>query len=185
MEQPGQHVVLAGKYRLIRQLGKGGMGSVWYAEHLALESPVAIKLIDPEIANNPEALSRFFREAKAAASLRSPHVVQILDHGVDGDTPYIAMEVLEGESLATRLDRTKRLSPAETSRIVTQVARALARAHEASIVHRDLKPENVFLVRNDEEEIAKVLDFGIAKSTSNVLASSASGSTWSWRESTA
>jgi serine/threonine-protein kinase len=176
MEQPGQHAVLAGKYRLIRQLGRGGMGSVWYAEHLSLESPVAIKLIDPEISSNPEALTRFLREAKAAAALRSPHVVQILDHGVDNNTPYIAMEVLEGESLAERLARVRRLSPAETARIVTHMGRALGRAHDAGIVHRDLKPENVFLVRNDEEEIAKVLDFGIAKSTS-VLAASASGST--------
>src|SRR5258705_11854359 len=98
MDHTGPGAVVAGKYRLIRQLGKGGMGSVWYAEHLTLESPVAVKLIDPEIATNPEALSRFLREAKAAASLRSPHVVQILDHGVDGDMPYIAIEILAGES---------------------------------------------------------------------------------------
>jgi serine/threonine-protein kinase len=177
MNHPGPQAILAGKYRLVRQLGKGGMGSVWLAQHLTLESPVAIKLIDPAIAETPEALSRFMREAKAAASLRSPHVVQILDHGVDDATPYIAMEVLEGETLAQRLERLGRLAPAETARILTHVARALSRAHETGIVHRDLKPENIFIVRNDEEEIAKVLDFGIAKSTLGGLGASASGST--------
>ncbi|HVY29204.1 MAG TPA: serine/threonine-protein kinase [Polyangiaceae bacterium] len=156
--------ILQSKYRLERELGRGGMGSVWLAQHLTLQSQVAIKLIEPEIATNPEALARFLREAQAAASLRSPHVVQILDHGVDEGVPFIVMELLDGESLAGRLERVQRLSPQETSRIMTQVARAMGRAHEAGIVHRDLKPDNIFLVRNDEEEIAKVLDFGVAKS---------------------
>jgi eukaryotic-like serine/threonine-protein kinase len=156
--------VLSGKYRLERELGRGGMGSVWLAQHLTLRSPVAIKLIDPEIASNHEALSRFLREAQAAASLRSPHVVQILDHGVDDGVPFIVMELLEGESLAARLERLRRLSPHDTAHLMTQVGRAMTKAHEAGIVHRDLKPDNIFLVRNDEEEIAKVLDFGVAKS---------------------
>ncbi|HEY2409001.1 MAG TPA: serine/threonine-protein kinase [Polyangiaceae bacterium] len=170
--------IIAGKYRLGRQLGQGGMGSVWLAEHLSLHSPVAIKLIDPGIANNGEALGRFLREAQSAASLRSPHVVQILDHGVDNGVPYIAMELLEGESLADRLTRVNRLSLAEATRIMTHVSRAIGRAHEAGIVHRDLKPDNIYLVRNDDEEIAKVLDFGIAKATTQGgLASSVSGST--------
>ena len=103
MQDPSEAAVLAGKYRLVHQLGRGGMGSVWFAQHLTLHSPVAIKLIDPLIASHPEALARFMREARAAAALRSPHVVQILDHGVDNGTPYIAMELLEGESLAARL----------------------------------------------------------------------------------
>lgn len=140
------------------------MGAVWLAEHLTLRSHVAIKLIHLDMAGSTEALARFLREAQSAASLRSPHVVQILDHGVDNGTPYIAMELLEGESLADRLARVGRLEPAELARIMTQVGRAIARAHEAHIVHRDLKPDNVFLVRNDDEEMAKVLDFGIAKS---------------------
>src|SRR5690349_5071686 len=99
---PPPPVVIAGKYRLLRKLGSGSMGSVWQAEHLSLRSPVAIKLIEGEIADKPEALSRFLREAQSAASLRSPHVVQILDHGVDNGIPYIAMELLEGESLGAR-----------------------------------------------------------------------------------
>ncbi len=139
------------------------MGSVWRAEHLTLRSSIAVKLIDPEIAGRKDMLERFQREAQAAASLRSPHVVQILDYGVDEGVPYIAMELLEGESLADRLLRVRQLSYVETTRFVTHVARALARAHEAGIVHRDLKPDNVFLVRNDDQEIAKVLDFGVAK----------------------
>ncbi|MFI5309394.1 MAG: serine/threonine-protein kinase [Polyangiales bacterium] len=157
--------VIAGRYRIEAKLGQGGMGSVWRAQHLTLRSPVAIKLIDPALAQSEDSVARFLREAQAAASLRSPHVVQILDHGVDQGVPYIAMELLEGESLADRLLRTTKLSPADTARIMTHVARAMGRAHEAGIVHRDLKPDNVFLVRNDDEEIAKVLDFGIAKAT--------------------
>jgi serine/threonine-protein kinase len=156
--------ILSGKYRLERELGRGGMGSVWLAQHLTLRSPVAIKLIDAEIATNHEALSRFLREAQAAASLRSPHVVQILDHGVDEGVPFIVMELLDGESLASRLERLRRLPPPETAHLLTQVARAMTKAHEAGIVHRDLKPDNIFIVKNDEEEIAKVLDFGVAKS---------------------
>ena len=143
------------------------MGTVWRAQHLGLDSPVALKLMTPEMAAHPEALARFTREAKAAASLRSPHVVQILDYGVDGATnePFIVMELLEGESLSARIRQRGGLSLGETSRIVLQVARALTLAHTAKIVHRDLKPDNIFLVKNADDEIAKVLDFGIAKSS--------------------
>lgn len=140
------------------------MGSVWRADHLTLNSPVAVKLLEPWVASDPLGQARFMREAHAAAKLRSPHVVQIFDHGVDAGTPYIVMELLEGESLATRLAREGRLSFVETARIVTHIARALSRAHAAGIVHRDLKPDNVFLVRDDDGELAKLLDFGIAKS---------------------
>ena len=166
---PGQ--ILSGKYRLERELGRGGMGSVWRAQHLTLRSACAIKLIEEEIAQNPEALSRFLREAQAAASLRSPHVVQILDHGVDEGVPFIVMELLDGESLAGRLARVQRMSPPDAARLITQVGRAMTKAHEAGIVHRDLKPDNIFLVRNDEEELAKVLDFGVAKSRTHGIGS--------------
>jgi serine/threonine protein kinase len=156
-------LTLAGRYRLVSKLGQGGMGSVWRAEHLTLGIPVAVKLIDSAIAQSEEALTRFRREAQAAAELRSAHVVHILDYGVDNDTPYIAMELLEGESLADRLERVGRLSPLETATILSQVARALTRAHQQSIIHRDLKPENVFIIQEGEDEVVKVLDFGIAK----------------------
>jgi serine/threonine-protein kinase len=145
------------------------MGEVWQAEHVVLRTPVAVKMIvDAGFdAANPlreELVARFFREAQAAAALRSPHVVQILDHGVDG-VPYIAMELLEGETLEQRLERHATIPYHQTAEIVTHVARAISKAHEVGIVHRDLKPGNVFIVRNDDEEIAKVLDFGIAKVT--------------------
>ncbi|HMJ56936.1 MAG TPA: protein kinase [Polyangiaceae bacterium] len=163
--------ILGGKYRLLSLIGRGGMGSVWKAEHLGLRALIAVKLMDESLAAMPEAVGRFLREAQAAASLRSPHVVQILDHGVDERTaiPFIAMELMDGESLAGRLERERPLSPPETGRIIGQVARALARAHEAGIIHRDLKPDNIFLVKNEDDEIAKVLDFGIAKSLAHSL----------------
>ncbi|HYQ40676.1 MAG TPA: protein kinase [Polyangiaceae bacterium] len=155
--------VLVGRYRLDERLGAGGMGSIWRAYHLVLQAPVAVKLIDREAVADEETLGRFMREAQSAATLRSPHVVQILDYGVDDKLPFIVMELLDGENLAQRLRRQGRLGSADTARIVTHIGRAMARAHEANIVHRDLKPENVFLIRNEDEEIAKVLDFGVAK----------------------
>ena len=155
--------VLVGRYRLDERLGAGGMGSIWRAQHLVLAAPVAVKLIDREAVPDEETLARFMREAQSAATLRSPHVVQILDYGVDDKLPFIVMELLDGENLAQRLRRLTRLSSSDTARIVTHIGRAVARAHEAGIVHRDLKPENVFLIRNEDEEIAKVLDFGVAK----------------------
>ena len=155
--------VLAGRYRLESRLGQGGMGAIWRAEHLALGAPVAVKLIDREAVPDEDTLARFLREAKAAAALRSPHVVQIIDYGVEGPVPFMVMELLEGETLAQRLKRARRLSRQETARVLTHIGRAVARAHEAGIVHRDLKPENVFLVQNEDAEIAKVLDFGVAK----------------------
>jgi len=172
-------LVIGGKYRLISEIGRGGMGSVWRAEHLSWGAPVAIKLMNRDIADQPEARARFEREVRLAAGLRSPHVVQVLDHGVDEAThlPFIAMELLEGESLERRLKRLGRLGAAETFGVISQLVRALSRAHEAGIVHRDLKPENIFLVQNDEEYLAKVLDFGIAKGTHAVQGQPALGLT--------
>lgn len=172
MRAPSAGQVLGGKYRLVRPLGKGGLASVWRAEHLTLHSPVALKIIDPINGEDEDALSRFMREARAAAALRSPHVVQILDYGVDSDVPFIVMELLEGESLERRLLSRERLSAAEVSRIVKHIARAIARAHDAGVVHRDLKPANIFIVPNDDEEIVKVLDFGVAKATTIALGAS-------------
>jgi serine/threonine-protein kinase len=158
---PGE--VLGGKYRLVAPLGHGGMGVVWRADHLVLSSPVAIKLIHAAALQSEAARARFLREAQAAAALRGPHVLSILDFGFHGQTPFIVMELLEGESLAARLARAGHLSPDETLKVISHVARAVEKAHAAGIVHRDLKPDNVFLVQNGDEQIAKVLDFGIAK----------------------
>jgi serine/threonine-protein kinase len=156
-------LVIADRFRLVRPLGEGGMGAVWLATHIRLQIPCAVKFMRPEVAAEPAYRSRFDREAVAAAQIRSPHVVHILDHGVWEGAPYIAMEYLEGEDLAQRLARQGTLAPAEMARIVAQVARALSRAHAVGLVHRDLKPGNIFLARDDDRELVKVLDFGIAK----------------------
>lgn len=146
------------------------MGEVWRAKHLSLGSVVALKSLDRRLAETDIGRTRFLREAKAAAALRSPHVIQIHDYGVDGDTPFIAMELLEGRSLDERLSEGP-LSPEETMRVVDHVARAISKAHEVGFVHRDLKPANVFITPNEAEAspllrafwVMKVLDFGIAK----------------------
>ena len=156
-------LVVADRFRLVRPLGQGGMGAVWLAQHTGLDIPCAVKFIHEEAARSPEIRARFEREAKAAAQLRSPHVVQILDHGVWEGAPYIAMEFLEGEDLDHRLHARRFLPPRDTLAIAVQVGRALAKAHAAGLVHRDLKPANIFLVKDEEREIAKVLDFGVAK----------------------
>ena len=164
MTELAEGVVVAGRFRLIRKLGQGGMGSVWLATHLGLDTKCAIKFVEGAGVMLPEMHARFEREAKAAASLHSPHVVQIIDHAIWDGVPFMAMELLDGEDLRHRLDAGGRLSPAQTVDILRQVCRALNKAHNAGIVHRDLKPDNIYLVRDDDREIAKVLDFGIAKS---------------------
>src|SRR6202041_1655880 len=116
--QLAENTVVAGRFRLISLLGRGGMGSVWRATHLGLDIPCAVKFIEGEMAAVPEAQARFEREAKAAAQLRSPHVVQILDHGVCDRTPYIAMELLDGEDLGKRLQRQGRMHPREVCTIM-------------------------------------------------------------------
>lgn len=155
--------LIAGKYRLKRLLAKGGMGSVWTASHISLDVPVAVKFMDPRYADMDDLRGRFEREAKAAAQLRMPNVVQILDYGVEEGTPYIVMEFLTGEDLGARLAREGRLAVRDAVPILTQVCKALKRAHEEGIIHRDLKPANVFLAEQDGDVLVKVLDFGIAK----------------------
>jgi serine/threonine-protein kinase len=160
----GAEVVIGGRYRLISPLGAGAMGEVWRGEHVTLGAPAAVKLVDLTAQQDPqEALGRFLQEARAAAGLRSPHVVQILDHGAEGRIAYIAMELLEGESLAARLARRKHLAPEEILKVVREVALAIDKAHAQKILHRDLKPANVFFAQAPGGEIVKVLDFGIAK----------------------
>ena len=169
--------LVAGKYRLTRLLGRGGMGAVWEGTHTSLGTRVAVKFIDAEYAESPEARSRFENEARAAAKLRSKHVVEVYDHGVSEDArPFIVMEFLSGEPLDKRLDRFGRLPAKDTAHIILQVCRALTKAHAAGVVHRDLKPENVFLVWDDEEgtDVVKVVDFGIAKFTDGSLGASSS-----------
>ncbi len=169
--QPTPGTLINPRVRLLRPLSEGAMGTVWVGEHLTLHTEVAVKFISHELEkDDPQVLERFQREARAAAQIKSPNVVQMLDHGVTGDgTPYIVMELLEGESLADHLDRMGALGPPQAAMIVSQVARALAKAHSLGIVHRDIKPENIFLLDEDElssemdDQQVKVLDFGIAK----------------------
>jgi serine/threonine-protein kinase len=148
------------------------MGSVWLANHLTLHVRCAVKFMsgDSQVRDDPSFRTRFEFEARAIAQLQSPHVVRILDYALVDDVPFIAMEYLQGEDLASRLSRVGRLDPATTYRIVSQVARGLAKAHLAKLVHRDIKPENIFLAReDDEQETVKLLDFGVAKSSAFVI----------------
>ncbi len=158
--------LVGGKYRLTRIIGRGGMGTVWEGVHTSLSTQVAVKFIDTEYADSEELRRRFVNEARAAAQLQSKHVIQVHDQGVMEDgRPFIVMEFLTGEALDQRLDRLGTLPPKDVARIVLHICRGLSKAHAAGIIHRDLKPENVFLVWDDEdnEDIAKVVDFGIAK----------------------
>ncbi len=161
----GPGSVLGGNYRVISLLGEGGMGAVWRAEQINLGSHVAVKVLRETEMARVGIRARFEAEAKIAASLRGPHVVQVFDYGIDeaSKAPFIVMELLEGESLRDRLARTGPLRPGEVARIISHVAHALDRAHEREIIHRDLKPANIFLVRDADGEVSKVLDFGIAK----------------------
>ncbi len=161
---PAEGDIIANRFRLVRELGAGSMGTVWLAHHLTLEVPCAVKFIVSAGTNDPNYRARFHIEARTIAQLQSPNVVRVLDHSLGDDVaPYIAMEFLDGEDLWLRLTRVGRLDPRATYDVVSQVARGLSKAHGAGIIHRDLKPENIFLVRDGEEEIVKLLDFGIAK----------------------
>jgi serine/threonine-protein kinase len=151
--------------RLVRPLGAGGMGAVWIADHLTLNTQVVVKFMSAELALDQPSVARFSREASAAAAVKSPHVVQMFDHGVaPSGAPFIVMELLEGEDLRHRLERVRALGLTEIDAIIAQACKALSRAHAAGIVHRDIKPDNIFLCQNDEgDTFIKLLDFGIAK----------------------
>src|SRR3954471_413454 len=131
-----------GAYRVLQQIGEGGMVTVWLAEHTMLGRRAAIKLLHPMFSARPDIVARFFNEARAATAISDPGIVQIFDfgHHVDG-TAYIAMEMLEGEPLDRRLRRLGRLAPSDALRVMRQVASTLGVAHTRGIVHRDLKPE--------------------------------------------
>lgn len=150
--------------QLVRQVDEGAMGSVWLADHVGLSTEVAVKFVSERLVDNPKALRRLEGEARAAARLKSPHVVKIFDYGVyEGTTPFFVMEYLEGESLRERLERDPILPLHEVALIVTHVARGLHKAHRLGIVHRDIKPDNLFMLDDDDDLFVKVLDFGVAK----------------------
>jgi serine/threonine protein kinase len=157
---------LLGNYRVVDQLATGGMGLVYVGHHEALERPVVMKVLRPELCNDADRVQRFFHEARAVTAVRSPGIVQVLDFGLTSDhRAYVVMELLEGEPLAARL-QTRRLDHAGCCRLGRQVANVLQAAHAAGIIHRDLKPASLFLVPDPEVaggERIKVLDFGIAR----------------------
>jgi CheY-like chemotaxis protein len=177
--------VIGGRYFLDREIGRGSSGAVWRARDSQLGRNVAVKLLRPEIAEDVAGRRRFEREARTVAQLRSPHIVQIHDAGLHESAPFIVMELLHGESLQMRLERQSRVSLPFAVRVVTQVAQALALTHRAGIVHRDIKPANIFLARDGDREIAKLLDFGVAtlthrsgpRDTSNVIGSTGAAGT--------
>jgi hypothetical protein len=156
--------LLGGKYRIVRRIGVGGMGSVYEAKHAGLGTPVAIKVLLPQLAKVPTVADRFRREAQVSATLRSPHVIQVtdVDQLPDG-RPYLVMELLEGESLQEHLERAKTLSREESVDLTLQILLGLECAHALGVVHRDLKPGNVFLDARGGARTAKLLDFGVAK----------------------
>jgi hypothetical protein len=150
--------------QLVSELKQGGMGSVWIAEHLALHTQVAVKFMATSIVDDASAVARFSREAMSAAQIKSPHVVQIHDHGVTPEgVPYMVMELLHGEDLSTRIKRLGQVPLEDAAQVVYQTCRVLSRAHKAGIIHRDIKPSNIFLLDTDGEIFVKVLDFGVAK----------------------
>jgi serine/threonine-protein kinase len=159
--EPG--TLIAQNVRLLEILAAGGGGSVWIAEHLTLRTKVAVKLLAEE-APDEELIARFRREAALAAQIKSPHAVQVFDHGMTVDRiPYIVMELCEGEDLSARLRRTRSLPFDVSDTVIQHVAKALTAAHAKGFVHRDIKPENIFLTDTGDDLFVKVLDFGIAK----------------------
>ncbi len=158
-------VLLAGRFRLARELGRGGMGVVWAAHDDVLDAPVAIKILLAEL-DSPLA-QRFLQEARAAAKLRHPNIVTVLDVGRDNDlgVMFMVQEYLRGRDLKRYLHETGPLPPTEALALLLPVMRALSFAHSQRVVHRDLKPENIFLCDTPEGLVPKVIDFGIARVT--------------------
>jgi Tol biopolymer transport system component len=161
-----------GPYEILAPLGAGGMGEVYRAKDTRLGREVAVKVLPQHLSSNPEVRARFEREAKTVSSLNHPHICTLHDVGREGDTDYLVMELIEGETLATRIANGP-LPTAEVLRVGMQIADALDRAHRAGVVHRDLKPGNVMLVKSG----AKLMDFGLARATGLAGPGSGSGAT--------
>jgi len=165
LKDPRVGTTISGRYVIEEVLGEGGMATVYRAKHKIVDRPCAIKIINPGFSRDPVIGERFRREAKAAQKLAHPNIIEIFDEGqTDDGTPFMVMELLDGEALGHTLTR----GPLEVKRalpIMVQVARALARAHDFEVIHRDLKPDNIFLCKNDDgTDLVKLLDFGIARS---------------------
>jgi serine/threonine protein kinase len=164
---PGRRTgeLVAGKYRLVRSIGRGGMGEVYEAQHAIVGRRFALKFLHAHLAQSGSALVRFRREAEAAGALESEHIAAVTDFDkADDGAPFLVMEYLDGESLGQLLHREGPLPLARVVGALLQVCRGLEQAHAAGIIHRDLKPDNLFLQkRSDGSDLVKILDFGIAK----------------------
>jgi serine/threonine protein kinase len=157
--------ILEGKYKIVRELGRGAMGVVYEAMHLALERRVAVKTLLDEVSADPQIGARFEREARAASAIGHPHIVDVFDLGHTSDgLLFMVMELLDGESLGSMLKRTPQLPIALAVHLISQVLSGLGAAHKHGIVHRDLKPDNIFVLSSDERpNFVKIVDFGISK----------------------
>jgi serine/threonine-protein kinase len=188
---PGDDTLAAGtdlgRYRIVRLLGRGGMGAVYEGIHRDLKKRVAIKVLSTAVASE-EAKQRFLREGEAASRIQHPNVVDVTDVGTEGTLSYMVMEYLEGEDLAHRLVRDDALSMRETADLFLPICAGLSAAHDEGVVHRDLKPENIFLVRTRQGGIEpKVLDFGISKVSgpSAAAITAATSTRWGWSSTSA
>ncbi len=153
-----------GGYEVVRKLGRGAFGGVYEALRMPLRKRCALKVLHREYVNYPDVINRFLREAEIVAQVDHPHIVAVFDLGIHDGRPFLAMEFLDGESLADRLDREGVIPPAEAVDLLLAVMSAVATVHERGVVHRDLKPDNVFLARNPTGQTQpKLLDFGVAK----------------------
>ncbi len=173
--------VFARDFRVVRHLAAGGMGAVYVVEQVSTQRPRALKIMLPDLVREPKARERFMQEATVSARIRSDHVVEVVGAGVEETTgtPWIAMELLEGEELADTMRRRRVLPPAEVMEVYRQLCHGLGAAHRAGLVHRDLKPENIFMCAARREGVSftvKILDFGIAKVVGESRTSAASTS---------
>ncbi|MBK7580580.1 MAG: serine/threonine protein kinase [Myxococcales bacterium] len=156
--------VLEGKFRITKEIGRGGMATVYEAENITLGKRVAVKILSAELVTSRIVRERFIREARAAAAIRSPNICDVYDSGMFDSRPFLVMELLEGESLYDMMTRVRRIDADTTLAVMTQAARGLQKAHDSSVIHRDLKPENIFIIKTPEGEmVVKILDFGLAK----------------------
>ncbi|MCC7541187.1 MAG: protein kinase [Deltaproteobacteria bacterium] len=162
--------VVHDRYRVVRKMGEGGMGAVYEVEHVQLGRKLALKTLHPELARSADVVARFQREARAAAAVGSPHIVDVVDLGTADGSPFIVMEFLDGGSLRDLLEEQGQLAIPRVLAIVTQCCKALASAHAKGIVHRDLKPDNIMLVDRDGADFVKLVDFGIAKLVEDSIA---------------
>ncbi len=161
MERLQADFLLNHRYRMSHKIARGGMGEVWEAFDTVLDRSVAVKVLHPHTAAEKAFVERFRDEAKLAARLRSPHIVEVYDYGEDSSLAFLVMELVRGTTVANQLEADGVISPARTTEILLDIADALATAHEADVIHRDVKPSNILL--SDDGRGALLADFGIAR----------------------